>query len=69
MSVDPAGGALDPEKAQNFEDVSHLFSNERYSLMSFADGKAICRKRYVSAFSGLLARRVGASMLGFLIEC
>ena len=55
MSLGPAGGSLNPEQADNFEDVrSHLFKTLKSCRNdNFIDGEAICRQR--SAIESALA--------------
>jgi len=43
MSLGPAGASLDPEQAENFEDVSYIMDLGQHSLMLNLDidGKAV----------------------------
>ena len=48
MSLGPVGASLDPEQAENFEDVSHVIATAEIELTEEIDGKAIRGKRYNS---------------------
>ena len=53
MSLGPAGLSLNPEQAENFEDVcNRILSVQDHSYLK-TDGEAVCRQR--SAFQSALA--------------
>ena len=58
MSLGPPGLGFDPDKAENFEDVSSLHGHiAYYVLMSGLDGEAIRRQRYGARRKTLLQQR------------
>ena len=45
MSLGPAGASLNPEEAENFEDVSGIMSISGLDADGSKDGETICRQR------------------------
>ena len=50
MSLGLAGASLNPEQAENFEDVRHILDIGEHSLIPNLDidGKAVCCERYLA---------------------
>ena len=58
MSLGPPGLGLDPDKAENFEDVRSLHGHvAHYVFTSGLDGKAVRRQRYGACRKNFLPRR------------
>lgn len=45
MSLDPTGASLDPEHAENLEDVSHDYFDADERADRVVDGETICSQR------------------------
>ena len=61
MSLGPTGASLDPEQAENFEDVCHDHSDADKSANIAIDGEAICSQRLENLVFGTCWKRSLAS--------
>jgi len=58
MSLGPVGASLNPEQAENFEDVGNEYKLARYGTDTQTDGEAIRRQRsFPLRFSAFLTLR------------